>query len=213
MSLSHTDQSLPRIIRNILARDHYENEASGAKTSYEDQGRKDRLLIELQLAQAMEKFCPFWGKAIPYDGRLGSGISAVVKPRHKRYGATYNLELAQDMKAMYGDNEQMKRELIATMAMEMIAELERMIGDRDLLYYPCITARPMSVMDPGTFQPSFKFDTIFYLAKPYKDLWSFKDAPAVPITTPSKKFIAKYEQHLNDPIWPSVMPYRGVSRA
>ena len=201
MSLSHTDESLPRIIRNILARDHYE--ATTAITSYEDQGKKDRLLLELQLAAAMEKLCPFWGMAIPYDGRQGSGITSLVRPLHKRYGSTYNLELAQDMKAMYGDNEEMKRELVACMASEMIAEIERIINGRDLLYYPCITGRPMSVMDPNTFHPTFKFDTIFYLAKPYKDLWSFKDAPEVPVTTPSRKFIAKYKQHLNDPNWPT----------
>lgn len=212
MRLSHTDESLPRIIRNILARHHYET--TGPTTTYEDQGSKDRLLLELQLAAAMEKLCPFWGMAIPYDGRLGSGMSSFVKPRHKRYAATYNLDLAENMNAMYGDNEEMKRELIACMAMEMIAEIERIINGRDLLYYPCITARPMSVIDSNTFEPSFKFDTIFYLAKPYKDVWSLKDAPAVPITTPSEKFIAKFEQHLNDPIWPtSFVPYQRVSRA
>lgn len=206
--LPHEDKTLPRIIRNILARDYYEK--TGPTKSYVDDAHKDRLKLEIQLADAMEQLCPFWGMAVPYDGRLGSGISSFIKPRHKRYGATYNLELAQDMQAMYGNNEDMKRDLIACMASEMIAELERMINGRDLLYYPCITARPMSVMDQNTFHPTFKFDTIFYLAKPYMDIWSLKDAPEVPITAPSKKFIKKYEQHMNDPCWPTA--YRGVSR-
>ena len=202
--LPHEDKSLPRIIRNILARDHYE--LTGPKSSYQDQGDKDRLRLEIQLADAFENLCPFWGMAIPYDGRRGSGIDSFIQPRRMRYAARYNLELAEGMRLMYGSDERAKKELVFSMASEFIAEIEKLIGDRDLKFYPCITARPMCVVDATTFEPTYQFDAIFYLSKGLD--WTLHDKPPVPVTEPSKKFIAKYAQHLNDPIWPT-SPYLG----
>lgn len=197
--LPHEDKSLPQIARNILAVHHYEGKR---KSTFEDGQSQERLHLELRLADEFERTCPFWGMAIPYNGN-GGGITPVVKPRVMRYGASYTLELSQDMSAMYGKAD-VQRELVRIMTAEMVAEIDQLIDGRDLKYYPCVTARPIVSIDPNSFQPFFRFDTIFYLARPMDTFWSFEGAPEVPVTTPSRRFMERYHEHINDPCWPSV---------
>lgn len=199
--LPHEDTSLPQIVRNALARDYYEPKAD---TQYQDAQKKNRLRLEINLANMIEKHCPFWGGAIPFDGRRNRRcITSLIPPRTLKYSAQYNLELAQDMKAMYGDDAVAKEELVLAMAFEIIAELELLINGRDVKYFPCIAARPMQEIDVSTFEPKFVFDTIFYLAKPLDE--SFMRAlksPPVPITEPSVRFMNNYPMLSNDPVWP-----------
>ena len=188
---SHTDKSLPLIVRNVLARDHYE--AKGGMSSYGVENAKNKLLLEVQIAAEFERLCPFWGHAVPYDGRL-VGIVSQVAPRTHLYKVGYNLELAEDMRAMYDDDKAMKDELIKSMVMEFSSEIEQIIDGRDLLFYPCIVARPISVIDPATFNPAYKFDAVYYLAKPLH--FSLENSPQVRPHEPTTKFINNYEAYV-----------------